>query len=205
MNRLESSIKAWNPQAVLHTLCAFANDIDNWGGGYIVIGLSETNGQPILPPTGLPVESLDSTMKELLQISKLIKPEYLPICEPVTYEGKNLLMIWAPGGYDRPYDCPESLSKNAGRSSYIRKMSNTIKASRKDVQELHDIGSNIPYDDRLNLHAEPGDLKINLKGKRKRRTREEMEQDILLLLSKNGELSTNEVAKNLAIVLFLLH
>ena len=143
--------KAWNPQAVLHTLCAFANDIDNWGGGYIVIGLSETNGQPILPPTGLPAESLDSTMKELLQISKLIKPEYLPICEPVTYEGRNLLLIWAPGGYDRPYDCPESLSQNAGRSSYIRKMSNTIKASRKDVQELHDIGSNIPYDDRLNL------------------------------------------------------
>jgi hypothetical protein len=67
--------KAWNPQAVLHTLCAFANDIDNWGGGYIVIGLSETNGQPILPPTGLPAESLDSTMKELLQISKLIKTE----------------------------------------------------------------------------------------------------------------------------------
>jgi ATP-dependent DNA helicase RecG len=154
--------KAWNPQAVLHTLCAFANDIDNWGGGYIVIGLSETNGQPILPPTGLPAESLDSTMKELLQISKLIKPEYLPICEPVTYEGRNLLLIWAPGGYDRPYDCPESLSQNAGRSSYIRKMSNTIKASRKDVQELHDIGSNIPYDDRLNLQAEPNDLKINL-------------------------------------------
>jgi ATP-dependent DNA helicase RecG len=41
-------------------------------------------------------------------------------------------------------------------------MSNTIKASRKDVQELHDIGSNIPYDDRLNLQAEPNDLKINL-------------------------------------------
>jgi ATP-dependent DNA helicase RecG len=76
--------KAWNPQAVLHTLCAFANDIDNWGGGYIVIGLSETSGQPILPPTGLPAESLDSTMKELLEISKRIKPEYLPICEPVT-------------------------------------------------------------------------------------------------------------------------
>jgi ATP-dependent DNA helicase RecG len=34
-------------------------------------------------------------------------------------------------------------------------------------------------------------------GKRKRRNREEMEQDILLLLSKIGELSTNEVAKQL--------
>ena len=25
--------EGWNPEKVLHTLCAFANDIDNWGGG----------------------------------------------------------------------------------------------------------------------------------------------------------------------------
>ena len=24
----------WNPEAVLHSICAFANDIDNCGGGY---------------------------------------------------------------------------------------------------------------------------------------------------------------------------
>ena len=27
--------KDWNPEKVLHSVCAFANDIDNWGGGYI--------------------------------------------------------------------------------------------------------------------------------------------------------------------------
>jgi len=30
---------AWNPQAVLHTMCAFANDFHNLGGGYIIIGV----------------------------------------------------------------------------------------------------------------------------------------------------------------------
>lgn len=25
----------WNPEKVLHSVCAFANNIDNWGGGYI--------------------------------------------------------------------------------------------------------------------------------------------------------------------------
>ena len=25
--------EGWNPEKVLHTLCAFANDIDNWVGG----------------------------------------------------------------------------------------------------------------------------------------------------------------------------
>lgn len=33
--------EGWNPEAVLHTMCAFANDVNNWGGGYIVIGFGE--------------------------------------------------------------------------------------------------------------------------------------------------------------------
>lgn len=27
--------KNWNPEDVLHTLCAFANDFHNLGGGYL--------------------------------------------------------------------------------------------------------------------------------------------------------------------------
>lgn len=42
--------KGWNPADVLHTLCAFANDFHNLGGGYIVIGVAEENGRPVLPP-----------------------------------------------------------------------------------------------------------------------------------------------------------
>ena len=29
----------WDPAASLKSVCAFANDLDNWGGGYIVIGV----------------------------------------------------------------------------------------------------------------------------------------------------------------------
>ena len=45
--------KDWNPQPILHTICAFANDIENWGGGYIIIGIEEENGMPVFPITGL--------------------------------------------------------------------------------------------------------------------------------------------------------
>lgn len=31
----------WNPEAILHTICAFANDFHNLGSGYIVIGVAE--------------------------------------------------------------------------------------------------------------------------------------------------------------------
>lgn len=29
--------KGWNPDKIYRTICAFANDIDNLGGGYIVL------------------------------------------------------------------------------------------------------------------------------------------------------------------------
>ncbi|CAB1082540.1 hypothetical protein D1AOALGA4SA_10150 [Olavius algarvensis Delta 1 endosymbiont] len=31
----------WNPKAVLNTMCDFANEFRNLGGGYIIIGLGE--------------------------------------------------------------------------------------------------------------------------------------------------------------------
>ena len=43
----------WNPNPIIHSICAFANDIDNVGGGYLVIGIEEENGSPVLPPKGM--------------------------------------------------------------------------------------------------------------------------------------------------------
>ena len=45
--------EGWNPLDVVQSICAFANDINNWGGGYIIIGIREKNGSPIRPPVGL--------------------------------------------------------------------------------------------------------------------------------------------------------
>lgn len=33
--------EGWNPNAIYRTICAFANDFDNSGGGYIIIGVKE--------------------------------------------------------------------------------------------------------------------------------------------------------------------
>ncbi len=33
--------ETWDPVASLKSVCAFANDLDNWGGGYIVIGVEK--------------------------------------------------------------------------------------------------------------------------------------------------------------------
>ena len=59
--RLEFKV-GWNPLDTLHTVCAFANDFHNLGGGYILIGIKEQNGRPILPPVGIDPDQFDSTM-----------------------------------------------------------------------------------------------------------------------------------------------
>ncbi len=35
----------WNPDAIYRSVCAFANDFDETGGGYIVLGVKEVNGR----------------------------------------------------------------------------------------------------------------------------------------------------------------
>jgi ATP-dependent DNA helicase RecG len=45
--------EGWNPEAFIRTVSAFANDINNWGGGYLILGVKEELGQPVFPPVGL--------------------------------------------------------------------------------------------------------------------------------------------------------
>ena len=121
----------WNPEKVLHSICAFANDIDNTGGGYIVLGVAEKDGRPIPPPQGLQKDSVDAINKELVRLCKLLEPVFLPVVEPVEYDGVELLVIWVPGGYERPYKAPIVIAKDVRpeKACYIRKMASTLRAT----------------------------------------------------------------------------
>ena len=55
----------WDPLASLKTICAFANDLDNWGGGYVVLGVQEENGIPVKPYPGVPLNKLDAWQKDI--------------------------------------------------------------------------------------------------------------------------------------------
>ena len=156
----------WNPEDIIHSICAFANDIDNWGGGYIIVGIEEENGMPKFPVTGLSKDSLDTINKELLQYCNEISPRYLPVVEQVQFEGKEIIVIWCPGGEARPYKAPNHVYYKKGDkkeySYYIRKMSNSIKANQLEEKELMLLANNVPYDDRVNYQAKIPDLKSSL-------------------------------------------
>ena len=83
----------WEPEAILKIISAFANDIDNWGGGYIVIGAEEKDGKLVRPVKGLDPNSIDNIQKELLRYCNYLKPAYIPQTEPVIFDGKMLLLV----------------------------------------------------------------------------------------------------------------
>lgn len=106
--------KGWNPIEVLHTICAFANDFHNLGGGYIVLGVAEKHGQPVFPPDGLSAAKFDSIQKDILRFgNNAIQPNYHPVVVPYEIDGRAIVVIWAPGGQTRPYKAKVSLSKGS--------------------------------------------------------------------------------------------
>lgn len=154
--------KGWNPEDVIHSMCAFANDLHNWGGCYIIIGIAENNGQPVLPPSGLKQHELDDIQGEIIKLSNRIWPNYFPIIQPYQLQGKYILVMWCPAGDNRPYTAPTTLGANVQRQSYIRMGSCSIVARDQNMRSLQELAARIPFDDRVNNQATMNDLDLGL-------------------------------------------
>lgn len=161
-NRIEFKAD-YNPAPIIHSICAFANDIDNMGGGYIIVGVEEENGAPVFPIKGIPKERIDAIEKKLREHCHFIEPLYQPVVEPVMYGDVYVIVIWVAGGYGRPYKAPKDVTqKQSVKYYYIRKFSSSVVASSDEERELFYVSSNIPFDDRPNLAADVSDLDIAL-------------------------------------------
>lgn len=150
----------WNPDAIIRTLCAFANDFENLGGGYVVIGQDcDAHGQPVFPPTGLADSQLDKIQQELLAACQLIQPPYFPALSVQDVEGRKLIVLQAPGGMHRPYKAPASVSaKHKTWHYYIRRYSSTVEAKGETERELLGLTAQVPFDDRFAQQAKVSDL-----------------------------------------------
>ncbi len=52
-------------------------------------------------------------------------------------DGKHLIVLWAPGGQNRPYKAPEAVTANKKTwRYYIRRYSSTVEAKGEAEQEL---------------------------------------------------------------------
>ena len=93
----------WNPDDIYRSICAFANDFNNLGGGYIIVGVEEKNGIAVRPVKGLDEQTLDKIQKDMLGYNNLISPPYFPNAVPVKIDGKWIMVIVARAGQQRPY------------------------------------------------------------------------------------------------------
>lgn len=183
-----------NLTPILHSICAFANDIDNIGGGYIVIGVEEENGAPIFPIKGIERERIDGTLKKLMQLCHYIVPFYEPIAEPVLFEGKYVIVLWCAGGFGRPYKAPkDAIAHQSNKYYYIRKFSSSVIASPEEEKELFYISESIPFDDRPNLAASVEDLDLGL-------MREHLKETGSSLYDRIGELNRETLAEDLQLL-----
>lgn len=153
--------KGWNPERAIRTICAFANDFNNWGGGYLILGVSEVDGKPNLPPNGLELNHIDGIQQELNNLCRKVLPNYFPIVEPVDYKSKKILVIWCPGGSNRPYKAPETLGNNPRYFYFIRRFSSTVRPNNDEERELLAMANQIPFDDRVNQNAQLTDFDLS--------------------------------------------
>ena len=184
----------FNPNAIIHTICAFANDIDNIGGGYVILGVEESNGMPVFPLKGIPIEEIDGILKKLVGLCHRIEPLYNPVVQPVEYQGVHLVVIWVPGGHGRPYKAAKDVFvASSEKLHYIRKFSSTVVASPEEEKQLFYISTDIPFDDRPNLAANVQDLDLGL-------MREHLRVIGSELYDLSRDMDTLELAQNMQLV-----
>ena len=157
-NRIEFK-KGWNPDKIYRTICAFANDFDNIGGGYIVIGVEEENGIAKRPVCGVPIEDLDKIQREMIGFNNKIDPYYMPRVDAQEVDGKYVLFIWAPAGVNRPYNVRERVTANQSPCKwYVRSGTSTIEAKGEVLDELREMANRTPFDERGNENIEITDI-----------------------------------------------
>jgi len=114
---------SWNEvirAAAIQTIAAFANDFQGLNGGYVILGVEDSHGQPVLPPRGLDGLDLERVQKEIRGGCERISPGYQPIILPEVFEGKPIIVIYAPMGDARPYQAPDAIAKGATLAYYVR-------------------------------------------------------------------------------------
>ena len=155
--------ESWNPETtgsqVLRTICAFANDLHNLNGGYIVIGVGEEGGRAVLPPSGLPPERIEAAQKWIRGNCQRLDPPYSPILSPETFRDRLLLVVWVPASDMRPHRAPGADGRR-GRY-WIRLGAETVDAEQRGnmLRLLIEQTNRVPWDDRPARDAEVEDIR----------------------------------------------
>lgn len=152
--------KGWNPDDIYRSICAYANDFDNLGGGYIVVGVEEKDGVAVRPVHGIPQNMVDKIQKEMLNYNHKIQPLYFAKPIPEVVDGNNIMVIWVPTGVMRPYKTVEHVTsdKDKNYKYMIRYGTSSIAANLEQERELLSMCAREPFDVQGNEKATIDDI-----------------------------------------------
>ncbi|MCX7049819.1 MAG: putative DNA binding domain-containing protein [Candidatus Sumerlaeota bacterium] len=143
---------------VLKTICAFANDLQNLYGGYIIIGVAEQDGVAILPPKGLTATEVENAQKMIRVLCNRLDPGYQPVIATEIVDGKHILVLWAPGSDTRPHRAPDG--EKGDRKYWVRLGCETVDAERCHItQDLIRLTARVPFDSRRANNAQIEDMR----------------------------------------------
>ena len=192
---------------VLKTVCAFANDLQNLNGGYIIIGVEEREGRAVFPPKGISPEKIDHIQKWVRGNSNRIDPEFQPVMSPEVVSGRHILVIRAPGSDVRPHRAPEAKS-GGERKYFVRIGSETVDADKNGVlDDLIQLTAKVPFDDRRALRATTDDLRESrvrefLNDIRSGLLEEENTKQVYRKLRITSSANGHDVPRNIGLLLF---
>ena len=219
-NRIESNRieykQGWNPTAIYHTICAFANDFENLGGGYIVVGVEEENGMAKRPVLGVPEEQLDKIQQQMVGFNNKFVPYYQPQTTVEEVDGKKVLVIRVARGQNRPYTIPiDVTAKQSSPAFYVRSGTSSIVAKGEVLDELRDMASRIPFVERGNpqiklsdisrIHLKDYLLKVNSRLHEVDLSSDTNLMDVLEQMDLLDGPSENRMIKNVAAMMFCRH
>jgi ATP-dependent DNA helicase RecG len=183
--------QGWNPTPIMRTICAFANDFEDEGSGYVIVGVEENNGNPIRPVLGFDPNNLEQVEKDLLGYCNLIQPSYFPRLSLEEVDGKHVLVIWVPAGANRPYKVPDDvLARHRTLNYRIRFRSSSVIPNAEQETELIQLTAKIPFDDRVNTFASVTDLSKSL-------MREHLEEIKSKLYTESENMSVQDLAERM--------
>ncbi len=154
--------KTTGPQ-VVRTVCAFANDFQSLGGGYVVIGVAEADGAGKKRVTGLSEQDVDKAQRWLRGRCKGgIQPSYTPVFSPEMIEGHNVLVVRAAASQDGPHRAREGYGRDEQEARWrfwIRVGTETVDAEANGhLTALLEKGA-LPWDNQAAQTAQLDDLR----------------------------------------------
>ena len=159
---LKAGWDEFTAESAVRTICAFANDIYNLNGGYLIIGVQEDDlHRAILPPKGVDEQDIARILKQVEGQCNRIEPAYHPAIAVEKFQGRSIIVVWCPAGVSRPYRAPAR--RDAGdRKHFVRFGAETVEATGETERQLIELTARVPYDDRPNYSATINDISPSL-------------------------------------------